>query len=123
MTEQPILLPSGAVVTLAPPGPPQIAVVPPGPTPVLIMPVPGVPGVEGPSGSNAPVENEIPGGTQNGVNEVFTLVNSYLAGSTQVFRNGLRERLNVGYNESGAAQITFTTAPLVTDVLTVDYLI
>jgi hypothetical protein len=90
---------------------------------VTIVPWPGALGPQGPPGNNAPVIGETPSGTQNGTNEVFTLVHSYAADSTAVYRNGLREVLNVGYTESGAGQITFTTPPLSSDVLTVDYLV
>jgi len=60
-------------------------------------------------------------GTQNGSNEVFTTTDNYISGTTVLWRNGLREVLGVGYTESGAGQITFTTAPLTTDVIRIDY--
>ena len=73
-------------------------------------------------GGAAQVYGEIPSGTQNGTNETFTLANSFITGSTCVFRNGLRERLGVGYTESSPT-IVFTTAPMSNDVIEVDYLI
>ncbi len=60
-------------------------------------------------------------GTQNGTNEVFTTAHNYISGTTVVWRNGLREVLGVGYTESGTGQITFTTAPLTSDVIRIDY--
>lgn len=124
MTEQPILLPSGATVALAPPGPPQIAVVPPGPMPVLIMPVPGVPGIQGPSGANAPVYNEIPGGAVDGVNADFTTVQPYVAGSLAVYAGGLLQRAGVDYEESGSHAFVFLgTLPRLNDSVAVNYLV
>lgn len=80
-------------------------------------------GPQGASGNAAPVTGETPTGIQDGVNEVFTLANRILPGSTAVYRNGLREIRGIGYDETGTSAITFTTAPLPGDVLTVDYLI
>lgn len=68
------------------------------------------------------IAGEAPSGTKNGINLVFTLTQDYLTTTTSVFRNGLREQLSVGYTESGSATITFTTAPLSSDIVTVDYL-
>lgn len=85
----------------------------------------GIPGPRGPAGApggGTGVFNEVPAGVQDGVNLVFTLAFTPFPGSTQVHRNGLREELGVSYTESGAT-LTFTTAPLSTDVLTVDYVI
>lgn len=123
MTEQPILLPSGATVTLVPPGPPQIAVVPPGPMPVLIMPVPGVPGIQGPSGANAPVYNEIPGGAVDGTNRAYTTTNTFVAASTAVYINGLREWLGRDYIETSSTVITLSAAPVNGDTIRIDYLV
>ena len=123
MTETPILLPSGATVTLAPPGPPQIAVVPPGPMPVLIMPVPGVPGIQGPSGSNAPVVGETPSGAIDGTNRAYTTANTFVAGSTAVYINGLREWLGRDYTETSSTVITLTAAAVAGDEIRIDYLV
>lgn len=88
---------------------------------VIVVATPGPPGPAGPPGDGAQVFNEQPSGTQNGVNVEFTLAHTPQTGSTSVYRNGLREVLGVGYSVSGS-DITFTTAPLSSDVLTVDYL-
>lgn len=155
---EPVSLPSGSVWEIAPPAIPALLVAAPAP-PLLeeqpaitipVLPVPGIRGPQGlqgltgeqgiqgeqgvqgiqgiqglvgPSGANAPVFNETPFGTQDGTNMVFTLANSYQSGSTQVYRNGLREILGHGYLESAPDEITFTTAPLGDDVLVVDYFI
>ena len=71
--------------------------------------------------SIATVTGEAPAGTKNGINETFTLANTFVAKSTAVYRNGLREVLGVGYSENAPNEIIFTTAPLDTDILTVDY--
>lgn len=80
-----------------------------------------VPGPTGPPGDGTQVFNETPSGVRDGVNLVFTLASIPHVGSTSVYRNGLREVLGVGYTASGSA-LTFTTAPLSSDDLTVDYL-
>ncbi|MFG1794113.1 hypothetical protein [Nocardia sp. NPDC049149] len=89
---------------------------------VIVVATPGPQGPAGPSGAGTGVFNETPSGTQNGINAVFTLANEPQAGSTTVYRNGLREVLGTGYTVTGSA-ITFTTPPLLSDVLTVDYLL
>lgn len=103
---------------------PEVTVALGGPT-VVFAATPGPPGQTGPrgaSGSGAQIYGETPAGTQDGVNETFTLANTFQAGSTSVYRNGLREKLGICYTES-SPDITFTTAPLSNDVLEVDYLI
>ena len=85
----------------------------------IAVPVPGPPGPGG-GGSGSWSFNETPSGVQNGVNLVFTLSSVPLVGVLKVYRNGLREKLGVGYTVTGTT-LTFTTAPLITDELTVDY--
>lgn len=116
-----LLLPTGAVVQVRIPAPPTITAAAPTPSVVLIMPTPGPPGRSGQDGSGVRVSNETPSGTKNGINTVFTLAHEPQPTSTAVYRNGLREVLTVGYAESGS-NITFTTAPLSSDEITVDYL-
>jgi hypothetical protein len=72
---------------------------------------------------NALVAGEVPSGTVNGTNTTFTTANSYATATTSVFRNGLREQLNIGYTESGGNAIVFSTPPLSTDLVVVDYLL
>lgn len=62
--------------------------------------------------STAFVTREVPSGSVNGSNAVFTLVNTPVAGTEQVFLNGLLQQEGAGndYTISGDT-ITFTTAP------------
>ncbi len=90
---------------------------------VILVPVPGAVGPTGPAGTGTQVFGETPTGIQDGVNETFTVADTYTAGSTAVYRNGLREIRGVGYTESAPNQIIFTSPPLGSDMLTVDYLI
>jgi hypothetical protein len=89
---------------------------------VILVPTPGVPGPEGPPGTSTPIVGEVPAGTRNGVNENFTTLYGFVAASTAVYRNGLREVLNIGYLETSSTTIQFTTAPLVSDYISIDYL-
>lgn len=91
---------------------------------VLVVAVPGPRGPAGETGlpgNGVSIFNEIPSGAKDGINLVFALAHTPQAGTTMVYRNGLREQLSVGYIESGA-EITFTTAPLSSDEITADYL-
>lgn len=81
------------------------------------------PGSPGASGDNTAVTGEIPAGAKNGTNTVFTLANDFQAGSTAVYRNGIRELLGYSYAETPPNQITLSDAPSPTDIVAVDYLI
>lgn len=72
---------------------------------------------------NSLVAGEVPGGPANGTNTTFTTSNHYATSTTSVFRNGVREQLNIGYTESGGNEIVFTTPPRSDDVVVVDYLL
>jgi len=50
-------------------------------------------------------------GTIDGVNKVFTTQNNFQSGKTRVYINGLKQKLGVGYTETGSNQITFSEAP------------
>lgn len=67
------------------------------------------------------VFGQAPAGDENGTNTVFTTAQSFAPGSTRVYRNGLREQLGVGYTETPPSTITFSTAPLSSDTIEVDY--
>lgn len=69
------------------------------------------------------VDNETPTGLVNGVNTVFTTAFSFSTGTTHLYRNGLRQQLGGGndYTETAANQITFVSAPLLGDILIIDY--
>lgn len=71
----------------------------------------------------ASIIGEVPAGTQNGVNLVFTTSQHFQAGTTSVYRNGLREKISTCYTETLPSTITFSNAPLTTDVIEVDYIV
>lgn len=72
------------------------------------------------SGASA-VFGEVP--LRFGTMATLTIGHDFVSGSTSVFRNGLREEVGVGYTESLPDAIILTTAPLTSDVISVDYLI
>lgn len=73
-------------------------------------------------GSTNFITNEVPSGTVNGSNDTFTLANTPVAGTVQLYNNGLRQTLTTDYTISSAT-ITFTAGniPLTGDVLIADY--
>lgn len=87
---------------------------------VVVVAVPGSTGPPGPPGDGTGVFGETPFGTQDGVNTAFTLADTPRSASVAVYRNGLRERLGVGFSVSGST-ITFSTAPMGSDEIAVDY--
>lgn len=68
------------------------------------------------------VTRETPTGTINGTNAAFTLANAVLAGSEEVYLNGLLQTLTSDYTISGST-ITFVAAPFTGDTLRVSYII
>lgn len=68
------------------------------------------------------VTREVPSGTINGSNTAFTLANTPVAGSEEVFLNGMIQNVGAGndYTISGAT-ITMLTAPISGDVILVNY--
>ena len=74
-----------------------------------------IPGVSGKM-----VYNEVPGGLINGSNTVFTTAFIFVAGSTEIYINGIRQTLNVHYTE-GSGQITIVDPPQVGDTVQIDY--
>lgn len=59
----------------------------------------------------------------NGVETGFTTLLEFRKNSTQVFLNGLRQRINTDYTEDGTLDgIAFTTAPETGDILIIDYI-
>lgn len=79
-------------------------------------------GISGGGGGSPQVIGEVPTGTVNGTNTVFTTASAYLTNSTAIYRNGLRQLRGTDYTESGASQITFSTAPSNGTTLIIDYL-
>jgi hypothetical protein len=59
----------------------------------------------------------------NGTATVFTLSNAYVANSTIITLNGIRQRVGAGkdYTETSSTQITFATAPLTGDIVLAAY--
>lgn len=81
-----------------------------------------VAGPQGPPGRNAEFHNAVlPAEEQDGVNTVFTLSPvARIPSQIQVFRNGLLEVPGVGFTAT-ASTLTFSTAPLDSDVVAVIY--
>ena len=72
--------------------------------------------------NNAFITREIPSGLVNGSNRVYTLANVVVAGSEQVYLNGLLQ--DPGASDSyiiAGTTITFNTAPLTGDEIHVSY--
>lgn len=69
-----------------------------------------------------PVANEVPSGTVNGSNTVFTLSADYIPGTLAVYLNGMRQKITDDYTETAGHTITFVGAPLSGDKILVDYL-
>ena len=122
MTE-PIELPSGAVVTLAPPRVPPVEAAPPESSLLPFLPSPGPRGPTGPSGEGAQIFGETPTGAQDGVNTTFTTQYSFRPESTAVYLNGLREFRGDAYTESAPNTIVLDDPPSSLDRLTIDYIV
>lgn len=77
----------------------------------------------GGGGGNTPIYSEVPVGTIDGANALFTTSNNFISGSTRVFLNGMRllPGLAHGYRETSVNQITLTSAPLNGDEIVLDY--
>lgn len=69
------------------------------------------------------VYNEVPTGTQNATNLIFTTAHTFVVGSTKLYRNGLRLKIGNGndYLESNSNRITFINPPFPTDNLLIEY--
>lgn len=67
------------------------------------------------------VVSETPAGAINGSNTSFTTGNAPVAGTVQVFLNGLLQTVTDDYTISGST-ITYATAPIAGDVLRVTYI-
>jgi hypothetical protein len=75
----------------------------------------------GGSSTSGFVDKEVPSGSINGTNTVFTVASTPVAGSTNLWLNGvLQTPGGVDYTESGVTQ-TFVTAPPVGSTLLVSY--
>lgn len=75
----------------------------------------------GASSSSTTPERETPSGTINGVNKIFTISNTPIANTLEVYVNGLLQDLTNDYTFSGTT-ITFVDAPSVGEtILTLYY--
>ena len=74
-------------------------------------------------GSASFITSEVPTGTINGTNKVFTTALAYIGSTLQVYLNGLRQAVTTHYLETNPATKTFTfdEAPSTGDVITVSY--
>lgn len=90
---------------------------------VIFAVTPGPVGEAGPPGEGFQVFGEVLTGTRDGVNTTFTTALDYRAGSTAVFRNGLREQVGPCYVESPPRTVTFDEPPMATDDLSIDYIV
>jgi hypothetical protein len=64
---------------------------------------------------------EVPAGVINGVNKVFTVVNSYQTDSTRLDLNGIIQINPDEYTESADKEITFVNPPKPGDALFIQY--
>ena len=76
----------------------------------------------GEANENSIITGETPTGDINGSNVTFTLANAPVAGSLEVFVNGLRQLLTTHFTLSGST-LTFITAPQTGDNIRVNYLL
>ena len=74
-------------------------------------------------GGNSLVSDEVPTGTVNGTNKVFTTARGYVGATLQVFINGVKQRRGADFVETTPSSGTFTMdeAPLTGDVIFVNY--
>lgn len=91
--------------------------------PVALYPVPGAPGPRGLPGTGVQIVGEIPFGTKDGGNTVFTTEHAYTPGSTALFRNGLRGLRGFDYDEWPPNRIAMADAPAPDHMLEIDYTI
>lgn len=84
-------------------------------------PVASSSGTESEGSSGDSVIGEMPNGPINGSNDIFTTKSEFAAHTTRVYRNGLREQFSTSYTETEPDTITFSSPPLTTDVIEVDY--
>ncbi len=82
----------------------------------------GIPGPRGPRGEVAgtAVVGEVPSGTIDDSNTVFTLTHTPDSGTLKIYLNGARQKITEDYILSGGT-ITFISAPSSGSILIVDY--
>lgn len=67
------------------------------------------------------VVGEVPDGTKDGVNAIFTTANAFYLGTTEVYVNGLREQLGMGYTETAPNVLVLSFVPSPDDDIVVSY--
>jgi hypothetical protein len=74
-------------------------------------------------GTNSIITGETPTGTINGSTTLFTAARAYIAGSLQIWLNGLLQTPTTDYAETspGAGTFTFVVAPVTGDTLRIGY--
>jgi hypothetical protein len=72
--------------------------------------------------SHTHVDNEVPTGIIDSSNDAFFTAFPYLSKSTKLYRNGIRQVLNVQYVESGGNLLELLPAPSPGETLIVDYI-
>jgi hypothetical protein len=65
------------------------------------------------------IYDEIPGGTIDGTNKLFTIANEYISSKLTVYLNGIRE---INFIEKSDTTFELNVAPLEGDCVTVDYI-
>jgi hypothetical protein len=74
-------------------------------------------------GTNSILSDEVPTGLVNGSNATFTLARAYIAGSVEVYINGVKQARGTHFTETTPASGIFTMgdAPLTGDIITCNY--
>ncbi len=78
-------------------------------------------GVSGGGGAGTETVGEVPTGSINGSNDLFTLADDAVAGTLKVYLNGLRQLEGDDYTVTTSSSFTMVNAPMTGDRLVVDY--
>lgn len=73
-------------------------------------------------GGHVHVIGEVPTGTLNGSNAIFTSAYTFVPESFELFINGVRQKIVEDYNTSGGTTITLTASPASTEHLLINYI-
>ena len=87
----------------------------------LVGNIKGPQGPPGSGGGSAGVIGEVPSGAINGTNKDFVTAVNFATNSLSVFLNGVRQKLTSDYTITGLKNFQLITAPIVGDILQVDY--
>lgn len=68
------------------------------------------------------VSGEVPSGSVNSSNKVYTTAYAYRTTFLNVYLNGLRQTVTTNYTETSSTTFTMVVAPTTGDVITVDYI-